>query len=69
MAESRTIAIIGAGLVGSGWAVVFARAGHDVRVYDPVAEGLVENAALSGHHQRSAIILKICITPEMMHAA
>jgi len=38
MAKPRTIAIIGAGLVGSGWAVVFARAGHDVRVYDPVAD-------------------------------
>lgn len=29
-------AIVGAGLVGSGWAIVFARAGHAVRVYDPV---------------------------------
>ncbi|MBY2973075.1 3-hydroxyacyl-CoA dehydrogenase [Rhizobium leguminosarum] len=33
--EGKHIAIVGAGLVGSGWAVVFARAGHDVRVYDP----------------------------------
>lgn len=31
----RHIAIVGAGLVGSGWAVVFARSGYDVRVYDP----------------------------------
>jgi len=29
------IAIVGAGLIGSGWAVVFARAGHSVRVFDP----------------------------------
>lgn len=28
------IAIVGAGLVGSGWAIVFARAGFDVRLYD-----------------------------------
>ncbi|MDG2320306.1 MAG: 3-hydroxyacyl-CoA dehydrogenase [Rhodospirillaceae bacterium] len=28
------IAVVGAGLVGAGWAIVFARAGHDVRLYD-----------------------------------
>jgi 3-hydroxyacyl-CoA dehydrogenase len=28
------IAIVGAGLVGGGWAIVFARAGEAVRVYD-----------------------------------
>lgn len=28
------IGIVGAGLVGSGWAIVFARAGHQVRVFD-----------------------------------
>jgi L-gulonate 3-dehydrogenase len=28
------IAIVGAGLVGSGWAIVFARAGMEVRLYD-----------------------------------
>lgn len=33
--DSRHIAIVGAGLVGSGWAVVFARAGYRVSVYDP----------------------------------
>lgn len=31
----KKIAIAGAGLVGSGWAVVFARAGYHVSVYDP----------------------------------
>jgi hypothetical protein len=30
------IAVIGAGLVGSGWAIVFARAGRDVAIYDSV---------------------------------
>jgi L-gulonate 3-dehydrogenase len=30
----RPVAVIGAGLVGAGWAIVFARAGLDVRVYD-----------------------------------
>ncbi|WP_108661773.1 3-hydroxyacyl-CoA dehydrogenase [Acuticoccus kandeliae] len=28
------IAVIGAGLIGRSWAIVFARAGHDVTVYD-----------------------------------
>ncbi|MGI4848784.1 MAG: 3-hydroxyacyl-CoA dehydrogenase [Janthinobacterium lividum] len=32
--EGRPVAVIGAGLVGAGWAIVFARAGAQVRVYD-----------------------------------
>ena len=32
------IAIVGAGLIGSGWALVFARADHTVRVFDPSEE-------------------------------
>lgn len=32
------IAVVGAGLVGSGWALVFARAGYPVRAYDPSAD-------------------------------
>lgn len=32
------IAVVGAGLIGSAWAIVFARAGHAVRIWDP-AEG------------------------------
>jgi 3-hydroxyacyl-CoA dehydrogenase len=31
------IAIIGSGLVGSGWAIVFARAGHAVALYDDLS--------------------------------
>ncbi|HQT65242.1 MAG: 3-hydroxyacyl-CoA dehydrogenase [Acidocella sp. 20-57-95] len=31
---SKRIAVIGAGLVGAGWAVVFARAGHKVKIFD-----------------------------------
>ena len=33
---TEKIAIIGAGLVGSGWAIVFARAGFEVSLYDSV---------------------------------
>ncbi len=35
MTDQRPVAIVGAGLVGSGWALVFARAGYHVAVYDP----------------------------------
>ncbi len=37
------IAIVGAGLVGRAWALVFARAGHTVRIFDPTA-GVAEDA-------------------------
>jgi L-gulonate 3-dehydrogenase len=30
----RPVAVIGAGLVGAGWAIVFAKAGLEVRIYD-----------------------------------
>jgi len=34
MTAAAKIAIIGTGLVGAGWAIVFARAGHEVTLYD-----------------------------------
>lgn len=37
------IAVVGAGLIGSAWAMVFARAGHAVRLWDP-APGAAEQA-------------------------
>ena len=37
------IAVVGAGLIGSAWAMVFARAGHAVRIWDP-APGASEAA-------------------------
>lgn len=37
-----TAAIVGAGLVGQGWAIVFARAGWQVRLYDVAADRLAE---------------------------
>jgi len=35
-----TVAIVGAGLIGRAWAVVFARSGWDVRLSDPHAPTL-----------------------------
>ena len=40
MAAKARIAVIGAGLMGHGIAQVFALAGHDVTIYDPVAASL-----------------------------
>lgn len=40
---SEKIAVIGTGLVGSGWAIVFARSGCEVALYD-AAEGAAERA-------------------------
>lgn len=40
------VAIVGAGLVGIGWAIVFARAGLSVRVHDSNAERLGDVPAL-----------------------
>lgn len=48
MAAIRKVAIVGAGLVGRGWAIVFARAGHDVAIYDGNAE--IRAAVLDGIH-------------------
>ena len=45
-----TVGIVGAGLIGRAWANVFARAGWDVRLWDPdakalkAAPGLIEEA-------------------------
>lgn len=43
MAPMRTVAVVGAGLVGLGWAIVFARAGVSVRLFDGDA-GVLDEA-------------------------
>ena len=40
---TESVAIVGAGLIGRAWAMIFARAGWDVRLFDP-AEGVAEAA-------------------------
>jgi L-gulonate 3-dehydrogenase len=39
---SKNVAVVGAGLVGRGWAIVFARAGHDVSLFDLTAKKLAD---------------------------
>jgi 3-hydroxyacyl-CoA dehydrogenase len=45
-AERAPVGIVGAGLVGAGWAIVFARAGYPVRVFDegPAIKSFPERA-------------------------
>jgi L-gulonate 3-dehydrogenase len=50
MAEIRKVAIVGAGLVGSGWAIIFARAGATVRIFDAdpeIRSSVIERIAAS----------------------
>lgn len=41
------VAIVGAGFIGAGWSVVFARAGHEVRIYDRDPQIAAQAAALN----------------------
>ncbi len=38
----KSITVIGAGLVGRGWAIVFARAGHTVQLFDVTSEKIAD---------------------------
>lgn len=38
----HTVAIVGAGLIGRSWSITFARAGLNVRLYDPEADALTQ---------------------------
>lgn len=40
VAINDSVAVIGAGLIGRGWAIVFARAGWQVKLYDLRASAL-----------------------------
>jgi len=75
----RTAAIIGAGLIGRAWAMVFARAGWRVRLYDNVAAQLDlarEHIAASLREQQSAGLVddaekataRIAMTPRIEDA-
>ncbi len=47
---SKHIAVVGAGLVGSGWAIVFARAGEQVRIFD--AEARIRDGVMTAIRQQ-----------------
>jgi len=46
MTDRARIAIVGAGLIGRAWAIVFARAGHSVKLYDADAAALERSEAI-----------------------
>ena len=76
LTQGRPVAIVGAGLVGAGWALVFARAGLMVRIYDanpatskaciPLIEqqvaDLIEFGLLTESAQFIIARLKVCET-------
>lgn len=60
MGKSMKIAVVGAGLIGQAWALVFARAGCEVRLWDGDAAALprarVLVAELAGELARSGLV-------------
>lgn len=67
------VAIIGCGVVGSSWTLVFARAGHDVVVHDPSpesAEAAVTfvSTSLAGTRDAEAVLARIRIAPTIEEA-
>ncbi len=77
----RPVAIIGAGFVGRGWAICFARSGRAVRLWDPVPgaadaarlylDGMLDDlaaASLLGGHSIDEIRDLITVAPTMAEA-
>lgn len=52
VAPSRVAAVVGAGLIGQAWAIVFARAGWQVKVHDADAARLPETGRLIARQLR-----------------
>jgi L-gulonate 3-dehydrogenase len=63
----KKAACIGAGLVGHAWAVVFARAGHEVTLYD-AKPGEVEQKALPGARRILALLEEMGLLDEPVDA-
>lgn len=68
---TRTIAVIGCGLIGRAWTIVFARAGCDVRLWDPSPEvrdevptRLSETCAVSGDDPAALSRIQVFATLE-----
>lgn len=65
---SGKIAVVGTGLVGSGWAIVFARAGFEVSLFDS-APGAAERAyGLIGERLQDLHEASLVNDPEAIHA-
>src|SRR5271156_5358578 len=61
---TQTVAIVGAGLIGRAWAMIFARAGWSVRLYDAV-DGVAQTAlGLCAEGLRGLAAEGLCDDPE-----
>src|SRR5450631_1513605 len=76
---TKTVAVIGAGLIGRAWAMVFARAGWRVRLYDNndaqlqmarkfIADSLDEQATYGLAVEPSAALARIDYVPDLANA-
>ncbi|WP_199885109.1 3-hydroxyacyl-CoA dehydrogenase [Pseudomonas bohemica] len=80
LTQGRPIAIVGAGLVGAGWALVFARAGLPVRIYDanpaissaavPLIEGQIADLTAHGllSEPADAILARLTVCDTLAQA-
>ena len=62
MASPGTIAIIGAGSIGTGWALLFAAAGHPVRLYDAYRARAATRRCARSPTERRIFTALICAT-------
>ena len=61
---TESVAIVGSGLIGRAWAMIFARAGWDVRLFDAAA-GVAEAAVpLCAEGLRTLAANGLCPDPE-----
>jgi 3-hydroxyacyl-CoA dehydrogenase len=65
---TRTVAIIGAGLIGRAWAAIFARAGWQVRVTDPAPEVRASARAMILDELRNLARFNLAADPEAIIA-
>lgn len=67
------VTILGGGVIGTGWAIVFARGGHAVRIHEPdavardtlparLADAAQDAAAVPGGEDVAAILPRIAVT-------
>lgn len=65
LTQGHPVAIVGAGLVGAGWALVFARAGLTVRIYD--ANPAISKACIPLIEQQVADLIEFGLLTESAH--
>ncbi|MDB5412290.1 MAG: 3-hydroxyacyl-CoA dehydrogenase NAD-binding protein [Rubritepida sp.] len=59
----KTVAIVGSGLIGRAWAMIFSRGGYAVRLYDPVAGVASDAVGLCAEGLRDLAKAGLCDDP------